>query len=423
MIPFVMPMFGFLGAQALSCCSSAACFCACKVLSLSGSTSTRVMYAVVFLLNSLFSWLMMTDWAMARLRDWTHGYLSLECPSGECYGLLAVHRWCFALSLFHVILGLLVLGVDSTRHPRASVQNGWWGPKLGLWLALVALAFFIPNGFFEVWGNYISLMGSVLFILIQLVLLVDLAHHWCELCLERWEQRGDAKWQWFLVGSTVLLIVVTLALTGILYGFFAASGCRLNQFFISLNLILCILVSVLAVHPAIQDANPRSGLAQAAMVSAYATYLVTSAIVNAPLGDDNGTCNPVARSRGTRTTAVVLGAVFTLIAIVYSTSRTATQGRSLIQADDYIDDNTASAVPLLYNHGRDSTDAAARHQALMHSVETGALPASALSQLNARNVNDLDDNDDDDCSSTTAVGLDDEKQGVAYNYTFFHFIF
>ena len=81
-------------------------------------------------------------------------------------------------------------------------------------------------------------------------------------------------------------------------------------------------------HPRIQEANPRSGLAQCSMVLAYMTYLLASALMNR--GDER--CNPIARGRGesAQTTAAVLGAVFTFVAIAYSTTRAATQSRMLV---------------------------------------------------------------------------------------------
>lgn len=49
---------------------------------------------------------------------------------------------------------------------------------------------------------------------------------------------------------------------------------------------------------------------------------------------EHETCNPLQKYRGTvegtRTTTVVLGAVFTFLAIAYSTSRAATQSRALV---------------------------------------------------------------------------------------------
>lgn len=257
-----------------------------------------------------------------------------------------MHRICFALALFHGILALTLIGVKSTKSKRAAFQNGcvdacycltwlirvtrWWGPKIVVWLSLVAVTFAIPNGFFIFYSSYISLVGATIFILIGLVLLVDFAHSWSEMCLERWEETESNLWKFILIGSTLGLYVIQITLTALQYAFFAGSGCELNQFFISFNLALSIVVTFLSVHPAVQSANPRSGLAQSGMVVAYTAYLVTSAIAN---HDDStgGQCNPLqSRAAGARNGMVVLGAVFTFLAIAYSTSRAATQSKALV---------------------------------------------------------------------------------------------
>ncbi|CAG8450115.1 513_t:CDS:2 [Funneliformis mosseae] len=319
-----------------SCFSAAACTLAFKSCNCNNSIATRVGFAL--------AWIMMSDWAIKQLEKMLYDYLQLNCEEGTCYGVLAVHRICFALSLFHLFLGLLVVGVYDTRDKRASIQNGWWGPKILLWITFVIISFFIPNGFFIFWGNYIALIGATLFILVGLVLLVDFAHTWSERCIENWEN-NDERWKYILIGSTISMFIGSIVLTGIMYGFFAGHGCGLNQFFITFNLILCLIVIGLCISPAVQEANSRSGLSQASMVVIYCTYVILSAVVNEP--DDN-LCNPLKRSRGTRTTTIVIGALFTFLAIAYSTSRAATQG-ALITKSDYHPLNTASAVPLMMN--------------------------------------------------------------------------
>jgi hypothetical protein len=182
------------------------------------------------------------------------------------------------------------------------------------------------------WGNYIALIGATLFILIGLVLLVDFAHTWSETCIEKWEESDDNKWKYLLIGSTLVMFLTSFILTGMMYKFFAGSGCSLNQFFITFNLISCIIVTFLCIAPVVQEANSRSGLSQASMVIIYCTYIILSAIANGP--DDN-MCNPWTRSRGTRTTTIVLGAILTFLAIAYSTSRAATQSKILIVKYDF----------------------------------------------------------------------------------------
>ncbi|CAO3664278.1 unnamed protein product [Umbelopsis ramanniana] len=407
-----LPAIGTVGAWAASCFSAAACSLACKSCNCNNSIATRIGYALILLLNSILAWLMLSNWAIKQLEHLTLDYLKLDCAGGKCYGILAVHRVCFALVLFHAIIGLLVLGVHDSRQKRAALQNGWWGPKILLWIGLVVASFFIPNGFFIFWGNHIALIGAAIFILLGLVLLVDFAHNWSESCLEKWEMSDNNKWKWVLIGGTLLMFAGAITLTGIMYGYFALNGCSLNQFFVTFNMILCFIITFLCVTPAVQEANPRSGLSQSSIVVIYCTYLILSAVANEP---NDKQCNPLRKSVGPQTTSVVLGAIFTFLAIAYSTSRAATQLRALTTKNDYETLNTSSAVPLRTNQ----VDAGARNmdpnvsssrQALIAAVESGALPASAL--------NESDDEDDDSYDTK-----DDERHGAVYNYSFFHFIF
>jgi len=348
---------------------------------------------------------------MRRIEEWSYDYIKMECEEGKCYGVLAVHRVCFALFLFHSLLSLSLIGVTESRDKRAAIQNGWWGPKVLLWFVLVIVTFFIPNGFFIFWGDYIALIGATIFILLGLVLLVDFAHSWSETCLENWEKHESTLWQWILIGSTAVMYITTITLTGVLYGYFTGSGCTLNRFFVSFNLALCILITIMSIYPAVQDANPKSGLAQSGMVAAYCTYLITSAVTN----HAHESCNPLTRSSTTGATAVVIGAVFTFLAIAYSTSRAATQSRALVGRGKKggavqlpIDDGSQSELGVVTTQpGRTESP---RYQALLAAVQAGAIPESALYE---------EEEEEDDYGESG----DDERSGTRYNYAWFHVIF
>lgn len=359
---------------------------------------------------------MRTDRAIKLVEKWSYDYIKMDCAHDKCYGVLAVHRICFALCLFHTILSAFLVGVKDTRTKRAALQNGWWGPKVLLWLVLVAVSFAIPNPFFIFWGNYVSLIGATLFIILGLVLLVDFAHSWSETCLDHIDQDPDNRlWPLILVGSTAGLYLASIVLTVLLYIFFAGSGCTLNQFLISFNLALCVLITLICVHPAVQDANPRSGLAQASMVAAYCTYLITSAVGN----HTDGQCNPLHRSPA-RNGTVIMGAIFTFLAIAYSTSRAATQSRALVgkkraagaialpDTEDHVRGDSGVGLVTTQPTRKDTP----RYQALLSAVEAGAIPASAL-----------DEDDEDEDSGPTGDERDDERTGTRYNYSWFHIIF
>lgn len=191
--------------------------------------ATRIAYAFILLINSILSWIMLTPWALQKLEHLTLDYMTIRCDGEECYGWMAVHRINFALALFHFILSILLLGVQSSKDGRAALQNGYWGPKIIIWLLFVVMAFFIPQAFFFVWGSYFAYIGAMLFLLLGLILLVDLAHTWAELCLNKIEQEDSRVWRGLLIGSTLGMYLASFAMTIVMYIFFANSGCSMNQ--------------------------------------------------------------------------------------------------------------------------------------------------------------------------------------------------
>jgi len=365
---------------------------------------------------------MKTDLVVELIKKWSLDYIKMDCKDGKCYGVLAVHRICFALAFFHILLSCLLIGVRDTRDKRSSIQNGWWGPKALLWITLVIMTFFIPNGFFMFWGNYISLVGATLFILLGLVLLVDFAHTWSETCIEKWEGSSNNSnlWQWILIGSTAAAYIFTSTMTAILYAYFGGARCGLNRFFISANLTLSILATIMCIHPLIQEYNPRSGLAQSGMVAAYCTYLVVSAVSNRV--HESSSCNPLKSNtdtaEGTRRVTVILGGIFTFLAIAYSTTRAATQSRALvgkhkrghIQLNS--DEHLAGHSELGVVASQPSRTESPRYQAILAAVQAGAIPVSALDE------EEWEDNDEE-----IGETRDDERSGTRYNYSWFHIIF
>jgi len=342
-------------------------------------------------------------------------YMKLTCEGKDCYGFVAVHRMNFALGCFHFILAVLLLGVNSSRNKRAPIQNAFWGPKIIAWVALIVISFFIPSTFIMVWGNYVALFGAMLFLLLGLVLLVDLAHTWAEFCLEKIDETESKGWQFLLVGSTASMYLGSLAMTIIMYIFFASSGCSMNQAAITINFLFVIGISVLSIHPTIQSYNPRAGLCQSAMVAVYCTYLTMSAVGMEP---DDKHCNPLVRSRGTRTASIVLGAIITFLTMAWTTTRAATYGlagTSTNSGNDYAQvasEDTHSLVTTQPSSRRELREAALRA-----AIESGSLPASAL-----------DESDDEDWSSDEEGGSrkkkhDDERGATRYNYSMFHVVF
>jgi len=217
------------------------------------------------------------------------------CSSGyvDCdalAGYLAVYRVCFSLAAFYFFFCILMINVSSSKDPRAKIHNGFWFFKFLFLIGICVGAFYIPHGQFNVALYYIGLCGAFCFILIQLVLLIDFAHGLNDFLLSKREEADSPRcWSVTLVLCAFLMFATTLTATILFYVFYTTgSDCGLNKFYISFNLILCIIISVLSIHPRVQEESPKSGLLQAAVVCGYATYLVWSAMSNEP----STTCNP-----------------------------------------------------------------------------------------------------------------------------------
>ena len=166
-------------------------------------------------------------------------------------------------------------------------------------------AFFIPEGSFgktshimlhnlenkfipvsgEVW-MYFGSIGAFLFILIQLILIIDFAHSWAEAWVGNYEETEHKSWLGMLLTATFLMFALAVTAVGLFFAYWTgehAGQCKLHEFFISFNLIICVIISVISVLPKIQEHMPKSGLLQSGGISCYIMYLTWSAMSNSPI--------------------------------------------------------------------------------------------------------------------------------------------
>ncbi len=300
-------MGGVLSLGSLACCfTSAACSAGCSLCNALGcaySTASKLMYALILLATLVVSCVMLApgvqDWltkvpfcdtdhpatAFDRVTKLIPGTDRIKVNCADAIGYLAVYRVCFVVTLFFLAMSLLMLGVRSSRDPRAGLQNGFWGVKIVLIFFGVVAAFFIPHGSFgHVWMCF-GMAGGLAFILVQLVLIVDFAHSWAERWQRNLHDTGNQNWFYALLGCTAFFFVLVITGVALCFSYYTgikAGDCRLHEFFISFNLILCVILSVCSVLPIVQEHSPNSGLLQASFVSLYIVYLTWSAMSNQP---------------------------------------------------------------------------------------------------------------------------------------------
>ncbi|XP_076456941.1 putative serine incorporator isoform X2 [Babylonia areolata] len=338
------------------CCGSAACSLCCAACpSCKNSTAARIGYSLMLFMGTIVASIMLIPDIRTELdkipglcKDFVDikVYNTAILKKEQCdsvVGFLAVYRVCFAMAAFFTLFAIIMIKVSSSKDPRSKLQNGFWALKVLAMIGLCVGAFFIPRGAFgEAW-MVIGLIGAFLFIIIQLILLIDFAHGWAESWVGQYEETGSKGYYIGLFFFTAIFYIVALTAVVLFYVYYAdSSSCKLHKFFISFNLILCVIISVIAILPKIQEAQPRSGLLQASIISAYVMYLTWSAMSNNP----DRTCNPTlsqifdpSHNHTTSTKAdgdfattrfdaqSIIALIIWLLAILYSSIRTSTNSQ------------------------------------------------------------------------------------------------
>ncbi|MGH0190866.1 UNVERIFIED_CONTAM: hypothetical protein FKN15_054168 [Acipenser sinensis] len=251
------------------------------------------------------------------------------------------------------------------------------------------------NSCVQVW-RYVGATGGFLFLVIQLILLVEFAHKWNK----NWSSGTKHNKLWYAALALVTLVLFSVAVGAlILMGIFHthAEGCTLNKIFLGVNSGLCLFVSILAITPCVQKHLPNSGLLQSGVISVYVMYLTYSALaskpaeqIKGPNGNNITICVP-SFSSGLEDDNKLVSALGTIIlfgCVLYSclTSTTRSSTAALRVCKTTVPDNEVARCCFCCGPEDDG------------------------------------DYEVDNKHGGQAV-IYDEKEGTVYSYAFFHFVF
>ncbi|XP_034389005.1 serine incorporator 1 [Cyclopterus lumpus] len=280
-------------------CSSATCLmCSCCPRT-RNSTVTRIIYASILLLGTIVACIMLSpgvDEQLKRIPGFCEDGAGSSIPGLQAdvdcqmfVGYKAVYRICFGMSMWFLVFAVLMINIKNSRDPRATIHNGFWFFKCAALVAITTGAFYIPDGPFTYTWFVVGCVGAFCFILIQLVLLVDFAHSWNESWVDKMETGNSRCWYAALLAVTILNYILSCIAVVLFFVFYTKpDGCFLNKFFISFNMLFCIVVSVVSVLHKVQESQKRSGILQSSIITLYTMYLTWSAMTNEP----DRTCNP-----------------------------------------------------------------------------------------------------------------------------------
>eukprot|EP00164_Ancoracysta_twista_P003656 GFYU01004895.1.p1 GENE.GFYU01004895.1~~GFYU01004895.1.p1 ORF type:complete len:413 (-),score=88.86 GFYU01004895.1:92-1330(-) len=203
-----------------------------------------------------------------------------ECEDDSCRGKLAVLRIAFALTLFFTFMFMVTLDHDPDSPGfRLNFHSGWWFTKAIIYGLLIMISFFMPNDVFLGYANA-SLYLSALFILFQVILLLDFAYAWNESWVKKGRDEGH-KWMVGIMIASVIMYILSLVFWIISYAWYTdGEGCGMNVAFITVTIIFAIILTLLSIK------MEHGALLPTAVVVLYCSFLCWSAINGQPITDD-----------------------------------------------------------------------------------------------------------------------------------------
>jgi hypothetical protein len=201
-------------------------------------------------------------------------YLYLQCVQNA-----GVYRPTFVASLFFTISA-----IATSMNP--SLNREIWPAKYGAYFIALFLSMFIPNPLFT--GFYLVLLRicAMGFIVIQQVILIDMAYNWNESWVDKSNECESREWgsgrKWLraIVASSLILYLASFAGVGLLYKYF--TGCGSNEAVITLTWIGIVIMT------GVQLSGEEGSLLTTAVISAYSTYIAYATVTKNP----NAVCNP-----------------------------------------------------------------------------------------------------------------------------------
>ncbi|KDO74827.1 hypothetical protein CISIN_1g039061mg [Citrus sinensis] len=279
-----------------SCCASLTCGLCSSVASGISKKSARLAYCGLFGLSLIVSWILReVGTPLLEKFPWINTSDG-DTRTKEWYQIQAVLRVSLGNFLFFGILSLIMIGIKDQNDKRDSWHHGGWCAKIIIWALLVVLMFFLPNVVISIYET-ISKFGAGLFLLVQVIILLDGVHTWND----AWVAKDEQKCIYF---------------SGILFIWFNPSGhdCGLNVFFIVMTMILAFVFAVIALNPSV-----NGSLLPASVISVYCAYVCYTALSSEP---HDYVCNGLHnKSKAVTISTLVLGMLTTVLSVLYSALR------------------------------------------------------------------------------------------------------
>lgn len=224
-----------------------------------------------------------------------------------CRGAAAVYRVSFCTCLFFFVMA-------GATWASPAFHDAFWGAKFLGWVVLLVVSVFVPNDVFDEHGYlWVARVGGFFFVVLQQVLLIDLAYYMNETLVALADSGEVSEWCGTpsplvaLLAAAGGLFLVAVVGVGLLFAYFG-TDCTSPDTILGLTVALCVVATACQLFVS-QDSN----LLTSATVSAYLVYLAASALTANPVAS----CNPF-YSNSSDWLSIAVGLGFTVAALVYT---------------------------------------------------------------------------------------------------------
>ncbi|XP_058876896.1 serine incorporator 1-like [Acipenser ruthenus] len=216
------------------------------------SIVTRLVYSALLLFYILVAFIMLVpgvEQQISKVQGLCEGNMNCRYFTGY----KAIYHIFFGMASFHLLLAFLMINVKNSKDPRALVHNGFWIFKVFAAVIIIVCSFYIPEEYFSKALFVVGSAGAFCFTLIQLVVLIDVGFSWNAIWRKKNVEGGTQCWQAAVVSVTCFNYMVSLATVILCYIFYISPGsCIQHIFFLVCNTGVCILASLISLHPKVQ---------------------------------------------------------------------------------------------------------------------------------------------------------------------------
>lgn len=259
---------------------------------------------------------------------------------------------------------------------------GWWFFKTVALAGLCVIMFFVPNDFFSGYAE-VARVGSLLFLLLQVLAIIDFAFNVHEFFLHRlaafnedykrrgYEEPTTCQNPWAIGYIVAVVLLILTSLVGLIVMWSILPGCPLNNFFLSETLLFGIVSLLVSMTEKVgQGALPP------VVIWAYNVWLAWGAITNNPDTECNSFTDEDDLGR------IIVGLIVAVLSLAWTSLRTANSAYDVLKPGTTqtlaVEPTDQTAEPLSGAAPSPATSYSSMGKSQTNPVGAGATPAGAV---------------------------------------------